>query len=89
MMHLNIFSFLLVLFFNLNLGADNLFSISKEVLSKELLETKADSGLLILLKDSKAVAKANLIFIGKVITTYSRQNGIWETWPFQRLFRSL
>ena len=60
-MHLNIFSFLLVLFFNLNLGADNLFSISKEVLSKELLETKADSGLLILLKDSKAVAKVNLV----------------------------
>ena len=64
-------------------------SLSKSSLSKELIETKADFGLLILLKDSKAVAKANLIFIGKVITTYSRQNGIWETWPFQRLFRSL
>lgn len=61
MMNLNIFGLLLVLFFNLNLGADNLFSISKEVLSKELIETKADSGLLILLKDSKAVAKVNLI----------------------------
>lgn len=61
MMNLNIFGLLLVLFFNLNLEADNLFSISKEVLSKELLETKADSGLLILLKDSKAVAKVNLV----------------------------
>ena len=36
-------------------------SISKSSLSKELIETKADSGLLILLKDSKAVAKVNLI----------------------------
>ena len=64
-------------------------SISRASLSKELIETKADSGMLILLKDSKVVAKANLIFIGKVITTYSRQNGVWATWPFQRLFRSL
>lgn len=61
MMNLNIFGLLLVLFFNLNLEADNLFSISKEILSKELIETKADSGLLILLKDSKAVAKVNLV----------------------------
>ena len=36
-------------------------SISKASLSKELIETKADSGLVILLKDSKAVAKASLI----------------------------
>ena len=35
--------------------------ISKSSLSKELIETKADSGLLILLKDSKTVAKVNLI----------------------------
>ena len=62
MMNLNIFGLLLVLFFNLNLEADNLFSISKEILSKELIETKADSGLLILLKDSKAVAKVNLVW---------------------------
>lgn len=36
-------------------------SISGVSLAKELIETKADSGLLILLKDSKAVAKVNLI----------------------------
>lgn len=36
-------------------------SISKASLSKELIKTKADSGLLILLKDSKAVAKINLV----------------------------
>lgn len=36
-------------------------SLSKSSLSKELVETKADSGLLILLKDSKAVAKVNLV----------------------------
>ena len=36
-------------------------SLSKSSLSKELIETKADSGLLILLKDSKAVAKVNLV----------------------------
>ncbi len=36
-------------------------SLSKSSLYKELIETKADSGLLILLKDSKAVAKVNLI----------------------------
>ena len=36
-------------------------SISRASLSKELIETKADSGLLILLKDSKAVAKVNLV----------------------------
>lgn len=35
--------------------------ISKSSLSKELIETKADSGLLILLKDSKVVAKVNLV----------------------------
>lgn len=37
-------------------------SISKSSLSKELIETKADSGLLILLKDSKTVAKVNLVW---------------------------
>ena len=36
-------------------------SLSKSSLSKKLIETKADSGLLILLKDSKAVAKVNLV----------------------------
>ena len=39
----------------------NIQSLSKSSLSKELIETKADSGLLILLKDSKTVAKVNLI----------------------------
>ena len=42
-------------------GEKNFQSLSKSSLSKELIEIKADSGLLILLKDSKAVAKANLI----------------------------
>ena len=36
-------------------------SISGVSLAKELIETKADLGLVILLKDSKAVAKVNLI----------------------------
>ena len=40
----------------------NIQSISKSSLSKELIETKADSGLLILLKDSKTVAKVNLVW---------------------------
>ena len=61
MAYLNIFVLLLVFSINLNLKGENLFSVSKEVLSKELIETKADSGLLILLKDSKAVAKVNLV----------------------------
>ena len=36
-------------------------SLSKSSLSKELIETKADSGLLTLLKDSKVVTKVNLV----------------------------
>ena len=42
-------------------GEKNFQSLSKSSLSKELIEVKADSGLLILLKDSKAVAKVNLV----------------------------
>lgn len=38
--------------------------LSKSSLSKKLIETKADSGLLILLKDSKAVAKGQSYFGG-------------------------
>lgn len=42
-------------------GEKNFQSLSKSSLSKELIETKADSGLLILLKYSKTVAKVNLV----------------------------
>lgn len=37
-------------------------SISQTSLSKELIETKADSGLVILLKDNEVVAQTNLIW---------------------------
>ena len=40
---------------------NNLQTISKEVLSKELTEVQADSGLVILIKDNEIAAKVNLI----------------------------
>ena len=40
----------------------NFQSISQTSLSKELIETKADSGLVILLKDNEVVAQINLIW---------------------------
>ena len=44
-----------------SLEAENLYLLSKESLLKELTETDADSGLLILLKDNEIAAKVNLI----------------------------
>lgn len=40
---------------------NNLQTISKEILSKELTEVQADSGLVILIKDNEIAAKVNLI----------------------------
>lgn len=40
---------------------NNLQTITKEVLSKELVEVQADSGLVILIKDNEITAKVNLI----------------------------
>ena len=40
---------------------NELQTISKEILSKELTEVQADSGLAILIKDNEIAAKVNLI----------------------------
>ena len=40
---------------------NNFQTITKEVLSKELVEVQADSGLVILIKDNEITAKVNLI----------------------------
>lgn len=40
---------------------NNLQTITKEILSKELAEVQADSGLVILIKDNEITAKVNLI----------------------------
>ena len=59
---MNYINFLILLFFLTSCQQNGDFqSVAKSSLSKKLIETKADSGLLILLKDSKAVAKVNMI----------------------------
>ena len=56
-----LFTFIILLSSIFSLEAENLQSVSKESLLKELTETDADSGLLILLKDNDIAAKVNLI----------------------------
>lgn len=60
MKHLHLFIIISFLLLSCHQLPDYL-SLSKSSLYKELIKTKADSGLLILLKDSKAVAKVNLV----------------------------
>lgn len=54
-------TFFLLLAFLLSCQRNNLQTISKEILSKELAEVQADSGLVILIKDNEITAKVNLI----------------------------
>ena len=54
-------TFFLLLAFLLSCQGNNLQTITKEVLSKELAEVQADSGLVILIKDNEITAKVNLI----------------------------
>lgn len=54
-------TFFLLLAFLLSCQGNNLQTITKEVLSKELVEVQADSGLVILIKDNEITAKVNLI----------------------------
>lgn len=57
----HILTFILFLSSIFSLEAENLQSVSRESLLKELQETKADAGLLILLKDKEIAVKVNLI----------------------------
>ena len=59
MKQINIFFLLLVLLPSCQ--RNNLQTITKEILSKELAEIQADSGLVILIKDNEITAKVNLI----------------------------
>lgn len=59
MKHLTYLFLLLVLL--LSCQGNNLQTITKEVLSKGLVEVQADSGLVILIKDNEITAKVNLI----------------------------
>ena len=54
-------TFFLLLAFLLSCQGNNLQTITKEVLYKELAEVQADSGLVILIKDNEITAKVNLI----------------------------
>lgn len=54
-------TFFLLLAFLLSCQGNNLQTITKEILSKELAEIQADSGLVILIKDNEITAKVNLI----------------------------
>lgn len=54
-------TFFLLLVIITSCQRNDLQSISKEVLSKELTEVQADSGLVILIKDNEIAAKVNLI----------------------------
>ena len=56
---INIFFLLLVILPSCQ--RNNLQTITKEILSKELAEIQADSGLVILIKDNEITAKVNLI----------------------------
>ena len=69
--------FLLLLF--ISCQQENLQSISRESLLKELTETDADSGLLILLKDNEIAAKVTLI---QEDSTY--KNGSDEVFQMKR-----
>ena len=71
MKHFYLFIFILLLLTSCHQQLDYP-SISKDALSKELIEAKADSGLLILLKDCKTVAKVNLVFEDSL---YKESNG--------------
>ena len=59
MKHITYLFLLLVLL--LSCQGNNLQTITKEVLSKGLVEVQADSGLVILIKDNEITAKVNLI----------------------------
>ena len=59
MKQISVFFLLLVLITSCQ--REDLQTISKEVLSKELTEVQADSGLVILIKDNEIAAKVNLI----------------------------
>lgn len=54
-------TFFLLLVFLSSCQRNDLQTISKEALSKELTEVQADSGLVILIKDNEIAAKVNLI----------------------------
>lgn len=54
-------TFFLLLVLITSCQREDLQTISKEVLSKELTEVQADSGLVILIKDNEIAAKVNLI----------------------------
>lgn len=66
MKHISLLFFLLVIMASCQI--DNLQTISKEVLSKELANVQADSGLVILIKDNEIVTKVNLNLDNRIYT---------------------
>ena len=80
MKQISIFFFLLTLITSCQ--QQDIQSIAKEALSKELTEVQADSGLVILMKDNEVVAQVNLVAdkdsyrLGMSLSF--KRNGIWE-----------